>query len=197
MRCGCGTPILTCTHEPTKKIGQYTIFLCTCCFCHVVSIHTTVPLPFIFHLGLRFWKASARQFYAVVQHDLHVTRKRRGEQDCDSSAEGMKAVLEKLDQICSVTKNDKVPMGLKIACQEVFMCKICHLSVLKPPTIVARCCRNIIGCQACVDTWYREDMMEKSCPLCRSPRGYSDTMALPTLDRLIESIKDLVDDEED
>ena len=46
---------------------------------------------------------------------------------------------------------------------------------MTPPVIFARCCKIILGCQSCVDSWYRgEDVQErkhsipgKLCPLVK------------------------------
>ena len=53
----------------------------------------------------------------------------------------------------------------------------------------------MIGCQECVDTWYRgEDAIEKKCPLCGTDRAFSKTMRMHQLDDFLEAIKPLVSD---
>ena len=89
--------------------------------------------------------------------------------------------------------------GLKswIALKQAFQCKICFLTPLKPPMIVTRCCKNVLGCKNCADTYYDEDIMSKVCPLCRCPRGYSDTMAMPPLDELLDAVRDAIAESDD
>ena len=54
---------------------------------------------------------------------------------------------------------------------------------------VAKCCKNIVGCEECVNTWYNEEnAMIKTCPLCRAERGYADTMRLNGLDTFVSNI---------
>lgn len=142
--------------------------------------------------GMRFWKASARKLYAVSQDNL--TRKRNGDDEGGSGSEEIKDILQslhvKVDSICSVAKDQRMPIGLRLALKEAFMCKICHSTPLKPPMIVAQCCRNVLGCQDCSNTWYNEETLTKSCPICRSPRGFSYTMAMPPLDELIITVSE-------
>ena len=55
--------------------------------------------------------------------------------------------------------------------------------------IVTRCCCNVLGSQLCVKMHYASDPMNKSCPLCRSPRGFSDTMLMSPLDELVDAVR--------
>ncbi len=47
---------------------------------------------------------------------------------------------------------------------------------VKPPVITTKCCKAILGCETCVNTWYSGT--EASCPLCKAPRGYSEALEL-------------------
>ena len=144
--------------------------------------------------GMRFWKASARKLYAVSQDDLRRKRNGPDRDDEGGSNEEMKELLQslhvKVESICSVAKDQHIPIGLRLALKEAFMCKICHSAPLKPPMIISQCCRNVLGCQSCSNTWYNEDTLSKSCPMCRSPRGFSYTMAMPPLDELINAVSE-------
>ena len=111
--------------------------------------------------------------------------------------EDVRDVRSQLNKLCSVTSDLKVPIGLKIALKQAFQCKICFLTPLKPPMIVTRCCKNVLGCKNCADTYYDEDIMSKVCPLCRCPRGYSDTMAMPPLDELLDAVRDAIAESDD
>ena len=72
---------------------------------------------------------------------------------------------------------------------------------MKPPIIFARCCKTILGCQVCVDTWYRGDEgQQRTCPNCRDTRAYVDTCKVNNFLTGISPIMEVDsvhDDEED
>ena len=68
--------------------------------------------------------------------------------------EGMLNIQQKLDRVLSLTPRSKIPLGLKFVMEECFTCTICKGFPIQPPVIFAKCCRSIIGCEACVHTWY-------------------------------------------
>lgn len=99
-----------------------------------------------------------------------------------------------VSKILSVKVKLNLPIGLSAILQDAFKCCICHTSPLQPPPIFARCCRRIIGCQACVDRWYRgESGADQKCPLCRGDRGYADTSQIVGLDTFLQEIGGIVD----
>ena len=66
---------------------------------------------------------------------------------------------------------------------------------MKPPIIFAKCCKSILGCQPCVDRWYRgKEGQRKYCPQCRSERAYVETCKMNGLD---VGIAALLNDESD
>ena len=69
---------------------------------------------------------------------------------------------------------------------------------MKLPVIFARCCKSILGCEACVDTWFGGGQGSKTCPLCRAERAYTETCRLNELDNFLSTIHPLlaIDDEE-
>lgn len=100
-----------------------------------------------------------------------------------------------IEDMKSFTKDSKTNLPLKLQndIREVFKCSICHGMPLKPPVIVAKCCKNIVGCEECVNTWYNgENAMIKTCPLCRAERGYADTMRLNGLDTFINTVSSIL-----
>ena len=136
-------------------------------------------------IGLAFWKSPRRRVYAVLQDSEYTS-----DEDDDVSDPRPKRLLktdrwtklmDKVDAIGndiedmkSFTKDSKtnLPIKLQNDIREVFKCSICHGTPLKPPVIVAKCCKNIVGCEECVNTWYNgENAMIKTCPLCRAERG--------------------------
>ena len=124
---------------------------------------------------MKFWKVGSRKLYAVRDRK---GKKRARQEDSASDDENTntKQVLQKMDRniekILEVTNKYHLPVGFYSVVMDAFMCKICQSITL--PAIFARCCRTIIGCQTCVDHWYRgESGLDKKCPLCRGDRGYT------------------------
>lgn len=126
-------------------------------------------------------------------------KRKRMREDSDSSDQDddlLREVLKissKVSKILDVKTKMNWPVGLSSLLQDTFKCSICHTSPLQPPPIFARCCRSIVGCQACVDRWYRgEPGTERKCPLCRGDRGYADTCRIVGLDVFLKEINGLV-----
>lgn len=102
----------------------------------------------------------------------------------------LRADMKKLYKIDRFTQ---VSPALYEQLYESFKCAICR-NLTTPHVIFGRCCKSIIGCQGCIDTWYRgEDGMAKACPRCGTPRALPDTMRLHGLDDFLQSVKPLVD----
>ena len=108
---------------------------------------------------MKFWKVNLRKFYAVPEDDLQRSRRKRGRgddqdtalTDLEDAVHGMRnemiAINDKLDKLCSVTKDMKIPIGLKVLLHDAFKCKICLSTPVKPSIIYARCCKSILGYQ--------------------------------------------------
>ena len=87
--------------------------------------------------------------------------------------------------------NTQLPMGLQNEICGAFKCTICHIVPIKPPVITAKCCKSIIGCEECINSWYDgEDGLTKTCPLCRTDRGFTETMRFNGIERFIKAITD-------
>lgn len=169
------------------------------------------------HAGFKFWKVGSRKVFAVTAGDLRPTKGKRKRpapyviSDSDSSeaefqpqrskgapatsaevtqvAREIKDVRKEIQSFFQITTSMRVPPGLHKLLQEAFQCHICHASPIVPPVIFARCCRKILGCQVCTDTWYRQDDdMARTCPMCRAERAYSDTTTLRGLDDLLRGL---------
>ena len=157
---------------------------------------------------------NSRKFYAVPEDDLMapVQKKLRrtspktidltdnGSCSCDGVLEGVKSELEevnsKIDQISNLTKDSPVPIGLKKLLKDAFKCKICHITPMVPPVIATKCCKSLLGCQECVDTWYATDPLTKSCPACNAARGFVETLRLHGLDDFMMGLQSLMKEEE-
>ena len=64
--------------------------------------------------------------------------------------------------------------------------------------IVSKCCKTILGCESCVNRWFSgNDALTKDCPLCRSERGYTETMLVRGLDGFLQEILSVIQSEEE
>ena len=75
-----------------------------------------------------------------------------------------------------------------------------HMLPVRPPVIVTKCCKVVLGCDSCVNDWFSgPDALTKSCPSCRAERGYNETMLLRGLDEFLTEIRKVIqtDDEAD
>ena len=133
-------------------------------------------------LGLKFWKVGSRKVYGVTIDDL----KKMGYAAADSSSsdtelceppkkkicpsygdidKNLRALKNQVDSLLEVQNTLKIPLSIRKLVIESFKCIVCH-SVMKPPVIFARCCKKLIGCENCVDTWYRGDQRgEANCDI--------------------------------
>ena len=109
----------------------------------------------------------------------------------------VQSVKETLLDMMSLGSSTTLPLGLKRLFRETFKCHICHSVPIRPPVIVTRCCKQIIGCQDCVNTWYSgPQTTTKTCPMCRADRGCYETMMLRGLSDLMESLRRLCGSED-
>jgi hypothetical protein len=103
------------------------------------------------------------------------------------------AVLnQNVNKILEVSRRLNLPIGFLSLLSETFLCKICQSNIV-PPAIFGRCCKTIIGCQRCVDRWYRgESGLEKKCPLCRGERGFADTCRMSGIDDFLQAVDSIL-----
>ena len=129
---------------------------------------------------------------------INVTKKRRvGDESSSENLSIIKddihALREDMQRLFQIEKRMKFPAALYNKLSVTFKCSICQLSPIIPPVIFARCCKSIVGCQVCVDTWYRgEDGISKKCPLCGVDRALPETMRLHGLDDFLQSIQPIL-----
>ena len=174
-------------------------------------------------IGLRFWKVGSRKLYAVKESELRekkrvsaaanesssssdeslitplVKRKRTAEfvKLTNISCE-LKEVKDGLEKIFTLTSGMSIPVGLRSVLYDTFRCSICQATPMVPPIIFAKCCKYILGCQQCVDTWYRgEQGQSRTCPRCRSDRAYVETCRLNGLDDFLTAIAPLLESSND
>ena len=100
----------------------------------------------------------------------------------------IQALRNQVDSLVSVQTTLKIPLALRKLLLENFKCIICH-SVMTAPIIFAKCCKRLLGCEACIDTLYRgEGGMSKNCPQCRSERAYADTCRVHGIDEFLNGV---------
>ena len=107
----------------------------------------------------------------------------------DSVLNHVKAVKAAFDDAILLTKDNRIPPGLRKALRDSFKCRIC-LNTMAPPVVIMKCCRIIIGCEACVNGWFTgDDALLKPCPSCRTERGYTETMVLRGMDDFLKDLR--------
>ena len=94
-----------------------------------------------------------------------------------------------------LSKTTTIPPGLFRLLGDTFQCKICKSTPIKPPAIYTRCCKNILGCQTCVDLWYSNDSYSKSCPICRCERAYTETSQMKGMDEFLVGVCPLLEND--
>lgn len=172
-------------------------------------------------LGLKFWKVGSRKLYAVKESDLKESRKRlsanvisipssdseeelptpitRRKRTAEAAklsimSDDIREMKDTMSKVFRLTSSMSVPLGLRNLLYDTFKCSICQATPMTPPVIFAKCCKNILGCQQCVDTWYRgEQGQSRTCPRCRSDRAYVETCKVNGLDDFLTGIAPLLE----
>ena len=105
------------------------------------------------------------------------------------------SIKENTNMVLALTRDLKMPLGLKRLLNESFLCHICR-NCMTPPIILSKCCKSIIGCETCVNGWYSgSDALTKYCPRCRCERGYNETIRILGLDDFLEGVRSLTVEE--
>ena len=108
----------------------------------------------------------------------------------------MKGIRKDISSVLTLSKGMKLPPGLHTLLHDTFKCNICQSSPIRPPVMFTRCCKSILGCERCVDSWYSgEDGRSKKCPLCRSERAFTETVRIHGLDDFMNAIAPLITDD--
>ena len=106
----------------------------------------------------------------------------------DSMLAELHTIRAAFDEAMVLSKDNNIPPGLRQSLRETFKCRIC-LHGITPPVVTAKCCRIILGCESCVNEWFRgDDALTKPCPSCRMERGYNETMVIRGLDDFLEDL---------
>lgn len=95
--------------------------------------------------------------------------------------------------MCHLNEKSKLPVGLYRIVRDAFQCRICFCVPIRPPVVISKCCKVIIGCERCVNGWYTgTEALTKTCPSCRAERGYSETMILKGIDNFLTEVKKVI-----
>ena len=112
--------------------------------------------------GLQFWKAPKRKIFAVSQANLDLLDK--GTSDSKVNKELAPSATKKLKRDKNTMKNIKeelatiqstmsrsTPDSIMQQLNGLIRCCICQVFPLKPPVVISKCCKSIIGCEECVE----------------------------------------------
>lgn len=166
-------------------------------------IRTIQQKNFLKPAGLTFWKCPRRKIYGILRNEIKddtprkrssrvfdsdddfepCSRKQKTDDKLEILLSDVGSIKDSLTDIFSLDENSHIPLGLKRVIRDTFKCAICHHVPIHPPIIVTKCCKTILGCEKCVNTWYSgPEMLSKTCPSCRADRGCNETMVLRGLD---------------
>ena len=126
------------------------------------------------YVGLAFWKCPRWKVYTVTRRNVQDgactplssnSRKRpivldsddesmapprpRTEQKLDALMHDVEIIKGSMKDMISLTKNTPLPVALKHILRDNFKCSICHSVPIRPPVIVTKCCKTILGCEVC------------------------------------------------
>ena len=126
------------------------------------------------------------------------SKKERKEEKLDMILNEVGGIKEALGEMMTLSADSSIPMGLKCILRETFKCHICHTVLINPPVIVTKCCKTILGCESCINSWYSgEDALTKTCPSWRAARGYNETRLLRGLDDFLIQVRKAIQTEEE
>ena len=174
--------------------------------------------------GLKFWKVPSRKIYGVLISQLNkgkspARKKSVINLDSDTSSDFESQPLQKirksdaslnhdimnelqqmrneLQSALQITKYMKLPPGIYLLIINTFRCTIC-LNLIVPPVIFARCCKNILGCEGCVNVLYKgENGPTTKCPMCRAEHAFSETCRINGLGDFLSGLSPLFKDSDE
>ena len=100
-------------------------------------------------------------------------------------ASNISSIKRNIDSLTTVSEATPVPLPILNVLKVSFKCVVCQ-DVINPPVTYGACCQSILGCERCLDTWYKRDgpdsLLTSKCPHCQAPRGFSNAQRLRGLD---------------
>lgn len=98
-----------------------------------------------------------------------------------------------VSDIMQVNQVLSLPIEVVKLLRDAFMCKICHVTPMKPTLIATKCCSSLLGCEECFNAWYEGvDELSKKFPYCNEPRGYTFTFQFKGMDEFLVGVRDLL-----
>ena len=85
---------------------------------------------------------------------IPTSKRSRTEEKLDILLENVDNIKDTLGDVMSLTKDTQIPLGLKRLLRDTFQCYICRAIPIRPPVIMTTCCKKILGCEPCVNSWY-------------------------------------------
>ena len=130
--------------------------------------------------------------------DDTVMRVERIESNVEDLLQEVDSMKTSINDILHLNERSKVPVALQRLMQDAFQCKICLCTPIKPPVIMSKCCKSILGCERCINEWFNgPDALLKTCPACNTERGYSETLMLRSLDSFLTEVKSVIQTEDE
>jgi len=150
---------------------------------------------------LSFWKAPNRKVYAVTQANLDALDEPASDDSGDDELtpraakrlkkeinDDFKKIKEEL-----VTFMSSLPNSIMDQLTGLLKCCICQVVPVRPPLVISRCCKSIIGCEQCVQQLVQEG--SNDCLLCRCSEF--EVMKLNGFDGLISAMDNTITDTEE
>ena len=130
--------------------------------------------------------------------DDTVMRVERIESNVEDLLQEVDSMKTSINDILHLNERSKVPVALQRLMRDAFQCKICLCTPTRPPVIMSKCCKSILGCERCINEWFNgPDALLKACPACKTERGYSETLMLRGLDSFLTEVKSVIQTEDE
>jgi len=121
-----------------------------------------------------------------MSDDLEETWRR---EDPANFSQSLDTLMEEVSEIkLEIGKFRELAFRFINAFEKAFQCSSCKGIHVATPIIACSSCATQVGCETCVDEWYKNSF-ERGCPKCRTSRGLSKTFILKGFDELVGQIK--------
>uniref|UniRef100_A0A7M5XLH9 Uncharacterized protein n=1 Tax=Clytia hemisphaerica TaxID=252671 RepID=A0A7M5XLH9_9CNID len=105
---------------------------------------------------IAFWKKPALKVYAVAKDWLEFVAAGSSREASKMSDSTSNRDYNEISRKLEIIEN-KVDESIKFrrlveALYEALSCTICIHRVMQPPLYLSKCCRQMLGCQQCLDT---------------------------------------------
>ena len=143
------------------------------------------------------WKKSSPVILDDSDEDLAPKKRSKFTSDIEDMKEDIADIASAVRDIEELDRTSAVPLAMKNLITDAFKCKLCLQAPMRTPPIFTRCCKTLLGYEPCVNGWYSgTDALTKTCPICRTERGYSETMVLRGIDDFLTGINKIMHPED-